>query len=352
MVAVYAFYVPGPHPMQNVSLCNANALSMQYAQLGRTGLSVSRLCLGCMTYGDPNWQPWILSEEASQPFFRRAIEHGINFFDTADIYSFGVSEEITGRALRKYGRMDEIVLASKVFFPMAKAQNMGGLSRKHIIQACEASLLRLGVEAIDLYQIHRFDASVPVEETLEALNHLVRQGKVRYIGASSMFAWQLARMLSTSERNGWARFASMQNHYNLLYREEEREMIPLCIAEGLGVIPWSPLARGLLARAESLQDPPATIRAESDKLMHARYTHPADAKVACAVRSVATRRGVAPATVALAWLLSRPGVTAPIIGTSKLEHLDTAVQTLDFDLSDDDVAALERSYVPHKVIGH
>lgn len=325
---------------------------MQYSNLGRTGLSVSRLCLGCMTYGDSNWQPWLLDEEASQPFFRRAVELGINFFDTADIYSYGVSEEITGRALKKYARMDEIVLASKVFFPMAKAQNMGGLSRKHIVQACEASLRRLGVEAIDLYQIHRYDEAVPIEETLEALDQLVRQGKVRYLGASSMYAWQLARMLGASERNGWARFVSMQNHYNLLYREEEREMIPLCMEEGLGVIPWSPLARGLLARAESLQDPPATVRAESDKLMHRRYTHPADAEVSRAVRRVAQRRGAAPATVALAWLLSRPGVTAPIIGTSKLAHLDTAALALDFELSDEDVAELEGPYVPHTVIGH
>ena len=305
-----------------------------------------------MTYGDPGWQPWILDEEASQPFFRRALEVGINFFDTADIYSYGVSEEITGRALKEYARMDEIVLASKVFFPMAKAQNMGGLSRKHIVQACEASLRRLGVEAIDLYQIHRYDPAVPIEETLEALDQLVRQGKVRYLGASSMYAWQLARMLSASERNGWARFVSMQNHYNLLYREEEREMIPLCMEEGLGVIPWSPLARGLLARAESLEDPPATVRAESDKLMHRRYTHPADAKVSRSVQRVATRRGTAPATVALSWLLSRPGVTAPIIGTSKLAHLDAAVQALDLELSEEDVADLEGSYVPHAVIGH
>ncbi len=325
---------------------------MKYTRLGRTGLSVSRLCLGCMTYGDPDWQPWILDEEASQPFFRRALELGINFFDTADIYSYGVSEEITGRALKKYARMDEIVLASKVFFPMAKAQNMGGLSRKHIVQACEASLRRLDVEAIDLYQIHRYDPAVPIEETLEALDQLVRQGKVRYLGASSMYAWQLARMLSASERNGWARFVSMQNHYNLLYREEEREMIPLCVKEGLGVIPWSPLARGLLARAESLQDPPATVRAESDKLMHRRYTHPADAEVSHAVARVATRRGTAPATVALSWLLSRPGVTAPIIGTSKLAHLDAAVQALDLELSEEDVADLEGPYVPHAVSGH
>ena len=325
---------------------------MKYTRLGRTGLTVSRLCLGCMTYGHPQWQPWILDEDAAQPFFRRAIEQGINFFDTADIYSLGVSEEITGRALRHYGSLDEIVLASKVFFPLTDGPNKGGLSRKHIVQSCEASLRRLGVETIDLYQIHRYDPETPIEETLHALDMLVQQGKVRYIGASSMYAWQLAQMLGTSERQGRARFVSMQNHYNLLYREEEREMIPLCRAEGLGVIPWSPLARGLLARAETLADPPATARAESDDLMHARYTHAADASVIEALRGVAQRRGVSPAIVALAWLLSRPGVTAPIVGASKLAHLDAAVEALDFELSQAEIDVLEAPYAPHVVIGH
>ncbi len=221
---------------------------MQYVQLGRTGLTVSRICLGCMSYGSPSWRPWVLDEAAARPFFRRGIEAGINFFDTSDIYSAGASEEVTGRALRELANRDEIVVATKVYFPLAAGPNQSGLSRKHVVQACEASLRRLGVEAIDLYQIHRFDPAVPVEETLAALDHLVQAGKVRYIGASSGYAWTMALALGASERHGWARFVSMQNHYNLLYREEEREMIPLCLHEGVGVIPWSPLARGLLAR--------------------------------------------------------------------------------------------------------
>ncbi len=325
---------------------------MEFVRLGQTGLEVSRLCLGCMSFGDPAWQPWILDEEASQPFFRRAIELGINFFDTADIYSLGVSEEITGRALKRYGIAHEIVLASKVFFTLQEGPNRGGLSRKTIVQSCEDSLRRLGVETIDLYQIHRYDPAVPIEETLAALDLLVRQGKVRYIGASSMYAWQLARMLGASALHGWARFVSMQNHYNLLYREEEREMIPLCQAEGLGILPWSPLARGLLARAETIKDPPATARAKSDELMHARYTHEADGAVVRALQAVSRSLGLAPAQVALAWLLCKPAVTAPIVGVSKLAHLEDAVGALDVALSDDDVAALEAPYVPHRVIGH
>ena len=238
---------------------------MQYTQLGGTGLTVSRICLGCMSYGSSRWRPWVLDEEESRPFFRRAVEAGINFFDTADMYSLGVSEEVTGRALREYARMDEVVLASKVYWPMGEGPNLSGLSRKHVVQACEASLRRLGVETIDLYQIHRFDARTPIEETLSALDQLVRQGKVRYIGASSGYAWQMARALSASERNGWARFVSMQNHYNLVYREEEREMIPLSLAEGVGIIPWSPLARGLLARgSQAVGDRDATTRAGTD----------------------------------------------------------------------------------------
>ena len=248
--------------------------------------------------------------------------------------------------------MDEVVLASKVYFPIKDGPNSGGLSRKHIVQSCEASLQRLGVEAIDLYQIHRYDPKVPIEETLAALDLLVQQGKVRYIGASSMYAWQLAKMLGTSALNGCTSFVSMQNHYNLLYREEEREMIPLCLEEGLGVIPWSPLARGLLARAESLDDPPATLRAESDRLMHDRYTHPEDARVIDALRTVARARGESPAKVALAWLLGKPGVTAPIVGTSRMEHLDTAVESVSLQLSDEEIQILEASYVPHRVIGH
>ena len=325
---------------------------MHYTRLGHTGLTVSRLCLGCMSYGDPGWRPWILDEEAAQPFFRAAIEHGINFFDTANMYSLGVSEAITGRALCEYGNLEEIVLATKVFFPMSDRPNMSGLSRKNIVQACEASLRRLGVETIDLYQIHRYDPNTPIEETLEALDLLVRQGKVRYIGASSMYAWQLAQMLSTSERHGWARFVSMQNHYNLIYREEEREMTPLCEAEGLGVIPWSPLARGLLARGRRRDDATGTARAESDTLTPRFYDHPGDDDVLAAVRQVAEARGVSPAEVSLTWILSKPAVTAPIIGVTKLPHLDAAVRALDLDLSDEEIETLEAPYQPHAVRGH
>ncbi len=325
---------------------------MEYTRLGHSGLEVSRLCLGCMSFGDPGWQPWILDEGASQPFFRRAIELGINFFDTADYYSLGVSEEITGRALRRFGRTDELVVASKVFFRLQEGPNRSGLSRKHIIQSCEASLRRLGVETIDLYQIHRFDPRVPIEETLAALDHLVRQGKVRYIGASSMFAWQFASMLGASALNGWTRFISMQNHYNLLYREEEREMIPLCLANGVGVLPWSPLARGLLARAETLANPRRTSRAKSDELLHARYTHEADARVVAALKRVATKLALPPAQVALAWLRQKPGVTAPIIGTSRLAHIDDAAASLDVILNDEHIAILEAPYVPHPIVGH
>jgi len=265
-----------------------------------------------MTYGTPKWRPWVLDEVDARPFYKRALELGINFFDTADMYSMGVSEEVTGRALREMANMEEIVLATKVHFPMGDGPNMGGISRKHIVQACEASLRRLGVETIDLYQIHRFKSTVPVEETLGALDHLVTQGKVRYIGASSGYAWQMARALSVSERRGWARFISMQNHYNLVYREEEREMIPLCVEEGIGVIPWSPLARGRLAR--TTPSPSAgTTRAESDTYAVDLYDSPSDLLVIDAVRKVASELGVSPSEVALAWLLQRPGVSAPIV---------------------------------------
>jgi 1-deoxyxylulose-5-phosphate synthase len=326
---------------------------MQYTTLGSTGLTVSRLCLGCMSYGAPAWRSWVLDEQASRPFFARALEHGINFFDTADMYSLGVSEEITGRALREMAKLEEIVLATKTYWPMNDRPNMRGLSRKHVVQACEASLTRLGVETIDLYQIHRFDATTPIEETLGALELLVRQGKVRYIGASSGYAWQLAQALSASERRGWARFVSMQNHYNLVYREEEREMIPLCQAEGIGVIPWSPLARGLLARPLSKDGAPeTTARTGSDAYAATLYDSPSDPDVVAAVHRVAERRGAAPAEVALAWLLSRPAVTAPIVGATKLSHLDTAVRALDVKLAPEEIAELEAPYRPHAVKGH
>jgi len=299
-----------------------------------------------MTYGTPKWRPWVLDEVDARPFYKRALELGINFFDTADMYSMGVSEEVTGRALREMANMEEIVLATKVHFPMGDGPNMGGISRKHIVQACEASLRRLGVETIDLYQIHRFKSTVPVEETLGALDHLVTQGKVRYIGASSGYAWQMARALSVSEKRGWARFISMQNHYNLVYREEEREMIPLCVEEGVGVIPWSPLARGRLAR--TTPSPSAgTTRAESDTYAVDLYDSPSDLLVIDAVRKVASELGVSPSEVALAWLLQRPGVSAPIVGATKINHLDDAVAALSIELSSGEIDRLEEPYQPH-----
>ncbi|MFN7801328.1 aldo/keto reductase [Gemmatimonas sp.] len=325
---------------------------MRYSSLGTTGLSVSRLCLGCMSYGAAAWRPWVLDEDAARPFFRRAIEAGINFFDTADMYSLGVSEEVTGRALRDYGRPDELVIASKVFFPLSDRPNMGGLSRKHIVQGCEASLRRLGVETIDLYQIHRFDPVVPIEETLAALDHLVHSGKVRYIGASSGFAWQFAQALSASERHGWARFVSMQNHYNLLYREEEREMIPLCAKTGVGLMPWSPLARGLLAGARrGVTDRESTVRAATDSYGHGLYDDQVNWDIVDAVRRVADGRGVPMAQIALAWLLSRPQVAAPIVGATKLPQLEDALGAVSLELSAEEVALLEAPYRPQPVRG-
>jgi len=324
---------------------------MQYTTLGASGLQVSRIALGCMSYGTPEWRQWVLDSDASASFFRKALELGITFFDTADMYSLGVSEEVTGRWLREYANLDEIVLATKVFFPMSDGPNMGGLSRKHIVQACEASLRRLGVETIDLYQIHRLDPSTPIEETLAALDHLVQSGKVRYIGASSMYAYQLMRALSVSERNGWARFVSMQNHYNLIYREEEREMLPLCDEEGLGVIPWSPLARGLLAGTRTSLGDDSTVRSATDGLDQLWYGHPSDWAVIESVRKVAGDRGVAPAQISLAWLLSRSAVTAPIVGATKLVYLDDAVAAVELQLSDEEIATLEAPYEPHRVVG-
>ncbi|MBK9087817.1 MAG: aldo/keto reductase [Holophagales bacterium] len=325
---------------------------MKYTTLGRTGLVVSRLALGCMSYGDPKWRPWVLPECEARPFFRRALEAGINLFDTADMYSLGVSEEVTGRLLAEMGRREELVIATKVHFPMGSGPNMGGLSRKHVVQACEASLKRLGVETIDLYQIHRFDPSTPLAETLEALDLLVRQGKVRYLGASSGEAWRFQKALATADRTGLARFVSMQNHYNLLYREEEREMLPLCIEEGIGVLPWSPLARGLLAGTRATPaDREATPRAASDDYARQLYDHPADAEVLAATREVAAARGVPMARVALAWLLSRPGVTAPIVGATKPAHLEEALAALDLALTAEEAAALEAPYRPHAVRG-
>jgi aryl-alcohol dehydrogenase-like predicted oxidoreductase len=325
---------------------------VKFTFLGKTGLRVSRICLGCMSYGSKQWRPWVLEEDEAQPFFQRAVEAGINFFDTADVYSVGRSEEITGKALRKYARMDEVVLATKVHGEMGRGQNMRGLSRKHIVQGCEASLERLGVEAIDLYQIHRFDPHTPWEETLAALDHLVQQGKVRYIGASSGAAWRFAQSLALSDRNGWARFVSMQNHYNLIYREEEREMNPLCEAEGIGLIPWSPLARGLLAGTrKSTGDTESTLRAESDEFARRLYDHPSDWKVVEATQQVAREAGRDAAQIALAWLLSKPAVTAPIIGATQMKHLDSAIEAVDVQLTPEQIAKLEAPYQPHAVRG-
>jgi len=323
---------------------------MRYTTLGHTGLTVSRVALGCMSYGSSKWRPWVLDEPDAQPFFRAALEQGVNFYDTADMYSLGASEEVTGRALRAMANRDEIVLATKGYYSMSDKPNMGGLSRKHIVQACDASLRRLGFETIDLYQIHRFDADTPIEETLAALDHLVRQGKVRYIGASSGYAWQLMRALSVSERNGWARFVSMQNHYNLLYREEEREMIPLCRAEGLGVIPWSPLARGRLARPRSDSEAPLSTRGQNDPFATRLYGDKTDWGIVDAVERIAKARAVAMSDVALAWLLTKPGVTAPIIGATKLEHLEAAVRAVEMELTADEIAELEKPYTPKTVV--
>jgi len=325
---------------------------MQYTRLGHTGVKVSRLCLGCMSYGDHKWRPWVLGEQAAMPFFRKAVEAGINFFDTADVYSLGASEEITGKALREYAKPEQVVIATKIFGDMGEGPNMKGLSRKHIQQGCEASLRRLGMETIDLYQIHRYDPHTPIDETLAALDFLVRQGKVRYLGASSMAAWKFAQALSLSERNGWARFVTMQNHYNLIYREEEREMIPLCQAEGIGVIPWSPLARGLLAGTRKTpDDKTATARAASDDFAWKLYDHPADIEVMQACQAVANRLGAKPAQVAIAWLLSKPVVSAPIIGATKIEHLEAALAGVDLKLAEEDIQQLESPYQPHAVRG-
>jgi aryl-alcohol dehydrogenase-like predicted oxidoreductase len=325
---------------------------MQYTFLGRTGVTVSRLCLGCMSYGDPGWRPWVLDEQAAIPFFRAAIESGINFFDTADMYSLGVSEEVTGRALHQFAKLEECVVATKVFNAMSSGPNMSGLSRKHIQQGCEASLRRLGMETIDVYYLHRFDPHTPLDETLEALDLLVRQGKVRYLGASSTAAWRVAKALGISAQRELARFVAMQNHYNLIYREEEREMIPLCQEEGIAVVPWSPLARGLLAGTRKrADDAESTRRAETDQYARNLYDHPADWDVVEATRRVASRRQVPPAQVALAWLLSKPGVTAPIIGATKLEHLTTALDAVNLELSDEEIKELEAPYQPHAVRG-
>ncbi|MDH2424049.1 aldo/keto reductase [Sphaerisporangium sp. TRM90804] len=316
---------------------------MDYVRLGGTGMRVSRICLGMMSYGDPSWQEWVLDEERGEPLVRRAADAGVTFFDTADVYSSGVSEEVTGRVLRKiFPNREDYVLATKVFFPVGKAINDSGLSRKHIHAAIDASLRRLGTDYVDLYQIHRWDDHTPIEETMEALHDVVRAGKVRYLGASTMYAWQFAKAQHVAEVNGWTRFVSMQNHYNLLYREEEREMVPLCVDQGVGMIPWSPLARGLLARAGSADQ--GTTRAGSDWRIENLYGGPSDAAVLERVAETAAERGVAPARVALAWLLAQPGVTAPIIGATKDRHVDDAVAAASLSLTDKELAYLAEPY--------
>ena len=317
-------------------------------KLGSTGLDVSPLCLGCMSYGVPDRgnHSWTLDEETSRPFIKDALEAGINFFDTANSYSDGTSEEIVGRALNDFARREEIVLATKVFFPSRPGPNVGGLSRKAIMQGIDASLRRLGTDYVDLYQIHRWDPRTPIEETVEALHDVVKAGKARYVGASSMWAWQFAKALRVADLNGWTRFATMQNHYNLLYREEEREMLPLCRDEGIGVIPWSPLARGRLTRPWE----ETTERGDSD-LLQSLYQE-GDRVIVEEVARIAAERGVKPAQVALAWVMSRPGVTAPIVGATKPAHLADALAALELQLSDGEIAALEAPYTPHAIAGH
>lgn len=326
---------------------------MEYVKLGRTGLDVSKLCLGCMSYGEPErgMAPWSLNEEQSRPFIQKALEAGINFFDTANIYSDGTSEEIVGRALKDFARRDEIVLATKLFFRMSPGPNGVGLSRKAIMNEIDNSLLRLGTDYVDLYQIHRWDNTTPIEETMEALHDVVKAGKARYIGASSMYAWQFMKAQHTAERHGWTKFVSMQNHLNLLYREEEREMLPLCLEEGVGVIPWSPLAKGRLTRDWNEQ----TARSEIDPVGKAFYESTmveADRRVVERVAEVAGKRGIARAQVALAWLLQKDAVTAPIIGATKIHHLEDAVSALSVKLAPEEISYLEKAYIPHPVTGN
>jgi aryl-alcohol dehydrogenase-like predicted oxidoreductase len=324
---------------------------MKFVRLGSSGLKVSNICLGTMSFGSPEWQEWTIPDDQGRAIVRRALELGINFFDTADVYSTGASEEILGRALEDFATRDQIVLATKVNGPMGSGPNDRGLSRRHIVHAVEASLRRLKTSYIDLYQIHRWDYETPVEETLEALNDLVRAGKVLYLGASSMYAWEFQRALDIAGQHGWTRFVSMQNHYNLIYREEEREMLPLCRFHGIAVLPWSPLARGLLTRNPD-RSRAATIRDRTDEYSRRLYSEEHDFRLAERVVEVAQRRGVPPAQIALAWLLSRPGITAPVIGATRAGHVDDAVASLKITLDDEEVRQLEEYYKPHPVLGH
>ena len=325
---------------------------MQYTHLGRAGIQVSRICLGAMTYGSSKWRPWVLDEEPSRPFIRRAIELGVNFFDTADMYSDGLSEEVLGRALSEFARREEVIIATKVYFPTGPSQNERGLSRLHILRSIDSSLRRLGTDYVDLYQIHRWDAETPIEETLEALHDVVKAGKARYIGASSMYAWQFAKALYLADQHGWTRFMSMQNHYNLVYREEEREMLPLCRDQRIGVIPWSPLARGFLAGNRTREQWGDTVRAKTDDFAKSMYFQDSDFAVVSRVKTLAEARAVTPAQIALAWLLHRPGITAPIIGVSRMPQLEESVAAVEIQLTQEEISSLEELYKPHPVLGH
>lgn len=326
--------------------------TVDYVKLGAAGLKVSNICLGTMSFGSKEWQRWTIDERTSRNIVKTALELGINFFDTADVYSNGASEEILGRSLREFARRDQVVIATKVNGPMGSGPNDRGLSRKHIFDAAEASLKRLGVDCIDLYQIHRWDYEVPIEETLCALHDLVRSGKVRYIGASSMFAWEFAKSLYRSDASGYTRFVSMQNHYNLVYREEEREMIPLCKEEGVALLPWSPLARGFLAGNRSRAGAGETLRAKTDEYAHRLYYRESDFSVADRALELARRRGVKPVQIALAWMMSKPWITSPVVGATSVEHIKDAVAALGISLTSEEVSFLEEPYIPHPVLGH
>jgi aryl-alcohol dehydrogenase-like predicted oxidoreductase len=323
---------------------------MQYVNLGRSGLRVSRICLGMMGFGDPTWRPWIMSEDEARPILGAALDRGINFFDTADMYSNGQSEVLTGKLLLEMAPRDQVVIATKVFMPTGDGPNQRGLSRSHIMHAIDASLERLGTDYVDLYQIHRFDPATPIEETLEALQDVVRSGKARYLGASSMKAWQFAKYLHTAEMHGWSKFISMQNYVNLVYREEEREMFPLCLDQGIGIIPFSPLARGFLAGYRSPEGEARTVRAKNDHRAHEMLGGENDFDILRHVIAVADELGVTPAQVALAWLLNKPGISAPIVGSSKIEHLDQTVEALEVELTVDHLDRLESCYLPREEI--
>jgi 1-deoxyxylulose-5-phosphate synthase len=326
---------------------------MEYVKFGKTGMKVSRLCLGMMTYGSKKWREWILEEKEAQPFVKRALDAGINFFDTADVYSQGVSEEILGNTLKAFGvKRETVVIATKVFNEMSNDVNDRGLSRKHIMDAIDKSLKRLKMDFVDLYQIHRWDYDTPIEETMEALHDVVKAGKVRYIGASSMFAWQFAKAQYIADLHGWTRFVSMQNHYNLVYREEEREMIPCCMNQGVALIPWSPMARGFFAGNRRKKEWGDTIRAKTDSYSQDLYYRDEDFVVAERVQEIAKERGVSGPQIALAWVLNKPFITAPIIGSSKMEHLDQAIAALDIKLSEEEIKRLEELYQPHPILGH